>query len=102
MKMKVETRKVLYHTLDCYELAKAVNEFYKPTSEWDFISDHEANNDSDYSFDVDGKIDDYDKERLERFKKDSNSEGWMTQIFLDDLCKQELIPKGAYLIKVCW
>jgi len=75
MKIEMETKKVLYHTLDYHEWGRVVNEFYKPTTKWDFVSDHEANNDSDYSFDVDGKIEDYEDKQLEKFKNGSNSGG---------------------------
>jgi len=102
MKIEMETKKVLYHTLDSFEWDRVVNEFYKPTSKWDFVSNHEANNDSDYSFDVDGKIGDYEEEELEKFKKGDNNGNRMTQTLLDDLCRQGLISKGVYLIEVCW
>ena len=102
MEIKMETKEVLYHTIDCYEWERVVNEFYKPTPKWDFVSNHEANNDSDYSFDVDGKIEDYEEKELEKFKANSNRTGWITQTLLDDLCRQGLIPKGVYLIQVCW
>ena len=102
MKIEMETKKVLYHTLSYHEWGRVVNEFYKPTSKWDFVSDHEAYNDSDYSFDVDGKIEDYEEKELEAFKRGSSNVDRMTQILLDDLCRQGLISKGVYLIEVCW
>ncbi len=102
MKIEMKIEEVLYHKVDFYELDRVINEFYKPNEEWDFVSDNEANNDSSYVFNVNGKFDDYEEKRLEKFKKDSISTSWMTRTLLDDLCRQGLIPIGPYLVKVCW
>ena len=102
MKIEMKTKEVSYHTVNHFEWERVVNEFYKPTPEWDFVSDHEANNDSDYSFNVDGKVDDRDEKRLEAFRKDSLSQSFMTRMLLNDLCKKGLIPEGVYLIRVSW
>ena len=96
------TEIVQYHELDCGEWNRVVNEYYKPISEWDFIDDHEADNDSNYSFNVYGEIDELGEEQLIKFRKDSNSQGWMTQTLLDDLCQKGIIGKGRYSIKVRW
>jgi len=101
MKIKMKTDTVQYHIIEYGEWERVVNEFYKPTPEWDFVSDHEANNDSNYSFHVTGEIDEYEKDRILNFIKDSNFEGWMTQVLLDDLCCKGIINKGEYLINVC-
>lgn len=100
--IKMEMEEVLYYRVDYYEWERVVNEFYKPTPKWRFVLDHEANNDSYYAFNIIGKVNDYDKKELEEFKEDSGNKNWMTNILLNDLCRLGLIPKGNYLIEVCW
>jgi len=102
MEIKMKTKEVSYHTVSHFEWDRVVNEFYKPTPEWDFVSDEEANNDSSYTFNVDGEVNEYEERKLEKFKKDSLSQSRMTHTLLADLCRKGLIPKGVYLIKVSW
>ena len=102
MKIEMKIEEVIYHTVDYFELERVINEFYKPTSEWDFVSDEEANNDSSYTFNVHGEVDEYEERKLEKFKKDSLSQSRMTHTLLADLCRKGLIPKGMYLVEVSW
>ena len=101
MDIKMNTRKVTYNTIDYAEWERVVAEIYSAKG-WSFVADHEGNNDSNYSFDVNGKMDDWDEGHLKEFKKDCNKGGWVTQVLLDDLCRNGIINPGVYLIEVCW
>ncbi len=70
--------------------------------QFEFVAVEEASNDSSYTFHIDGKLDEWGlagmKEILE--KKDFGS--FTTRRILDYLASKDLIPKGNYLINVCW
>lgn len=94
---------VTYIEVDYYEFEKFVSEQYGFESrDWSFVADQECENDCNISFTVDGKLDEYDEEELERFKTNPDTTGNIANALLNDFARKGLIDKGQYLINVCW
>ena len=96
--LKVKT--VTYYQLEWTELERFIKSVYGQT--YDFVSDMEANNDSEHTFSVKQRaFSEWDAKDLEQFKT-TGKIGYRAHLLLDDLCNQGLIPEGEYLITVCW
>ena len=100
MKINMITKTI--YEIEYQEIDRIINEYYKPTSKFQFLADSESANDTSHRFRADGDVNAYDQEELEEFKKNNRGKLFMTQILLNDLCSKGEIPKGNYLIMVCW
>lgn len=78
---------------------------------YEFCADHEANNDSKYSFTAGYEWSDNDYaerslretiKRVEKWVKDPKSENYMTNDIFEYLLYKGAIQKGTYYIKVSW
>lgn len=103
----LKTKTVTLHRVDYHELERYVNEFYGIEKDslkrgWSFVADMECGNDTSITFGVDGKIDKWEEQELQKFKTDHRKTGWVTGALLNDLCREGLIVQGEYLIDVCW
>lgn len=100
---RLSVRKKEYYVVDHSDLGKFINEYYsfKGDSEYDFVSDEEANNDNSYEFVADGEVGEYDETELEAVLN-GERHSFMTGTFLNDLARKNVISKGNYLITVCW
>ena len=98
LKMKIQTT----HVVDSRDLKSFVDEIYG--GYYDFDSDVEARNDSSHTFKVDGVIDDEDKADVIREIKTSGDlyPDYCSNVLLNCLAMDGHIPKGNYVIKVCW
>lgn len=88
-------KKITYIEMDYHEFDELVKEKYGIETE--FVANQEANNDSEYSFNVDGKLSDYQREDWEE-KNFQYGNG----LLLNKLCEDGHIEPGKYLITVCW
>lgn len=102
--MKLEMEKEEYYVVDYDDLNKFINEYYSlsGTTEYDIVDDYEADNDSIHTFIVNGELDEGEEEDLKGVLEDDRIYCWMTDTFLNDLARKNVIPKGNYLIEVCW
>jgi hypothetical protein len=68
---------------------------------YDFVADQECGNDCSITFNVDGKIDEWNEKRLQKF---NNGEIVMniTRVLLNDMYRRGKIVAGEYLVKVAW
>lgn len=69
--------------------------------EYEFVPVEECGNDSDHSFDVDGKLDKWGLETLEKWKN-GQFVHYSNGIVLNKLCADGHIEKGEYIVKVSW
>ena len=100
MELKHETIQEV-HCVDYGDFDEFINRIYN-VKDYSIITNEELNNDSHKLFHVvKEKLEDWDKETLERFIKGEDP-SWVTQILLQDLCNRDLIEPGRYLIEVCW
>lgn len=68
---------------------------------YESIPMEEWSNYSNYSFDVDGKVDSYGERELAKFIE--TGRGFMiTRVLLNDLARKGIIETGEYLISVSW
>ncbi len=118
MNYSITPKTVTTHQLDSSSFEQYVNQYYDVTK-FEFIVDHLANNDSQYSFDgIDGSENE-EKSKLhheKRYKSIAkfNYESWkdfykrngvtsgMSPLLLNDMCHRGLLPAGNYVITVSW
>lgn len=88
-----------YYKTDYKEFETLVKEVYNV--DFEFTVDHEANNDTEHEFNIDGYVDNYEKEQIQSF---INGERvyCISRTLLNDLCAKDYIPDGRYLITVSW
>ncbi len=70
--------------------------------EFEFVAVEEASNDSSYTFHVTGEQDKWDEEEMKEILEKKDFGSFTTRRILDYLASKDLIPKGNYLINVCW
>jgi len=70
--------------------------------EFEFVAVEEAANDSSYTFNVTGKMGEWDEKEMKELMEKKGFGSFTTRIILDYLASKDLIPKGTYLINVCW
>ena len=66
------------------------------------VASEEWNNDEEHSFEIDGALDTWDEEALTKFKETGHAGYGITGLLLNDMARQGLIEKGAYLVSICW
>lgn len=88
-------------TVEYGDLEEFITKVYG-LKEWSFVADQECGNDSQHSFDVDGKVEEYDLEEIKEFQEKKVQSQFLTPVLLNDCCAKGLIEKGEYLIRVCW
>jgi hypothetical protein len=117
LKMKEETFiTVEYSDLDAFitkhfffAREKGLMDKYSPEpedgvylKEFEFVAVEEAANDSSYTFSVTGKQDKWDEEEMKEILERKDFGSFTTRRILNYLASKDLIPKGNYLINVCW
>ena len=96
----MKVKKVEFFVVDYGDFESFVKEIYG--KDFCFVSQEEANNDSEYEFDVDGDVDKWSGEQVEKFKAGDIGTYGLPRALLNDMCKNGHIEPGAYLVKVCW
>jgi hypothetical protein len=99
MQLKI-TPKCVYE-VDYSDLEVLVNELFG--TDWSFVINEEARNDSNHTFNV-IKNSELGSNEYDRFDfKDFLTENIIsTRLLLNVLCNQDLIEEGDYLITVSW
>jgi hypothetical protein len=82
------------------DLEDFVNQFYK-IKDYSFTEKEQCGNDTMHDFKIDGKLDRYGKEALEKLKSGSD-QGVSNQDILQCLCFEGHIKPGTYIVRVCW
>lgn len=82
------------------DLENFVSQVYK-TKDYSFTATAECGNDTTHRFKIDGKLDSYGKEALEKLKS-GNDRGVSNQDILECLCFEGHIKPGTYIVRVCW
>lgn len=97
LKMKQAT----YNEVNYEDLERLVHEVYDQPG-YSLVADIESGNDFSYTFSVcKEEIDNYDLEKLQLFR-DTGLHHSLIWTLLADLCNQEIIPEGNYLISISW
>lgn len=92
--------KIEAYDLEYNELNDLIEEIYG--KKFDFLGDRESGNDITHRFDVEKKeLDEYEIEQLNDWKI-RGTYNWVTDIVLMDMCNNDHIPPGIYLVNVCW
>lgn len=78
-----------------------IQTYYK-NKDYSFIEDQEMSNDSDKEFSIKKeKLNKYDEKELQIFENGECS-CFITSLLLRDLCNNNIIPEGNYLVSVSW
>lgn len=98
------TPKTVYE-VDYQDLERYIEECYGFTAgrvELPVIE--EWGNYADHTFFVEkGEIEkSWEMEKLEKFKRNPSSTNFILRTILKDLCNQDKLPQGDYLVKVFW
>lgn len=88
-----------YYKTDYTEFEALVNQVYGV--EFEFPMDQEASNDTEHQFNIDGRLNKYDQEKIQSFIN-GESVYFISRTLLNDLCAKNYIPAGRYLITVSW
>ena len=90
-----------YIEVDYNDLQDLIQKHYhKPN--YGIVPYQEWNNNSDYPIEVKKQeMSKYDLEDLEQFKSDKQLH-WKIYVIMNDLCNNNIIDEGNYLISVCW
>lgn len=88
--------------VDYQELNSFISDHYDQP--FDFVADQECYNDTAHNVTVkkDQNKSEYNKNQLAAFKAGEPTTSYMAGTLMDDLCDQDLIPAGGYLISVYW
>ena len=70
--------------------------------EFEFVAIEEANNDSSYTYNVNGELYDWDKTEMAEMLEKKEFDCFSTRRILDWLASKDVIAKGTYLVKVSW
>jgi hypothetical protein len=98
-KLKATTLKKIYQ-VDYRELECFVSEVYGIT-DYNFVAVEEGQNDSTYSFIVDGKTDEWDMGTVDEIRK-GYIPMYSNGVLLNILCADGHLKPGNYSITVCW
>lgn len=101
MKSKLKTEKVTYLEVKYGDLEEFIQEVYN-RPDYDILGAQEWGNDSSYDFRIDGIVKDYDESFLEEFKTGKHSGDYRLYNIMNDMCRNEIIKPGNYLVQVCW
>lgn len=80
------------------DLEKFVEDIYK-VKNYSFPAVQDCGNDTDHAFEVDGVLDGYQLEEINDVK---SGEHYNNYLLLNLLAHENHIPKGYYIISVCW
>lgn len=97
-KLKCERETIL--STEYHELERFIKEC--TGHDINVVAMEEWGNDSQHRFHVDGKLNDYDREQWENFKKTGSEESFCLRYILDGLCSEGKLEKATYLVTVCW
>lgn len=96
--LRCETETV--HKVDVNDLETFIQAVTGHT--YECVPNEEWGNDSQHRFNVDGKMQDYQKEDWESFKKTGKEESFNLRCILEGLVADGHLAAGTYLITVCW
>jgi len=101
-KEELRVHKVTYYTVSHFDLESFINYQFKLDNRFEFALDQMCRNDSVIVIVVNGKIDAYDKDRLNDLEESMGDECYMAEAFMNKLAQDGKISKGKYLIEVSW
>lgn len=93
--------KECYITVDYHELDNLINNEFSPPLKYGVAVDEETGNDTSLTYNVDGIVQDYDKNEITKFKETGRGM-YLTRSLLNYLAAEGKIEKGQYLIKISW
>lgn len=119
--MKLKTKETTYIEVDAFELDTFITNHFKFTrektfmdkyspepedglylKEFEYVAVEEARNDSSYTHHVDGEMKPYDLADMKKIIDKQDFGNFNANVILNYLAALGDIPKGVYLVKVCW
>lgn len=93
--MTLTTKKYEVIEVDQYDVDALIQEHFG--HEFSISADQELNRDGVKKFVIDGKVGEYERSKIERFKADGSG-SWLAGALLNQLAADGLIENGTYLI----
>ncbi len=119
--MELKTREVTHIEVDSFELdtfitnhfkfprEKTFMDKYSPEPEggvyyeaFEYVVVEEGRNDSSYTHLVNGEMSSFDLADIERIKERQDFGNFNANVIMNYLASIGELPKGSYLVKVCW
>ncbi len=119
--MKLKTREETYIEVDSFDLDRFITKLFAFPREKTFMDDHspepeggiylkefeyvaveEARNDSSYTHLVNGELTSWDLADIKKIKEKKDFGCFNANVILNYLASIGELPKGTYLVKVCW
>jgi hypothetical protein len=110
--MKLKKKMIHGWEIDYHDWDEFVNDYFgfepdvRPhgSKEWPYevVADIEANNDSIYEFNPNGKISKSSLKSVEKWMKDPKSDGFVTHDIFDYIVSKGDLSEGTYYINVSW
>lgn len=99
--LKMETK--TYHKVEYYDLEEYIQVVVG--QEYEILPNEECSNDTSKNYSITGFESDYDKKfklpDWEKFKQTGEG-GYLLNTILNGLAEDGHIPKGEYIINICW
>lgn len=92
---------VTIYQVDYFELERFAKEIYG-LDDYSFVATEECGNDSEHRFRVNGKVDSWDADNEVAILNTTDVPCYANGLLLNMLCRDGHIPKGEYLVIVCW
>ena len=94
MKYNFESKTAFF--VESHEIEKILQDEFG-FDEYSIVAAEELGNYMSLEYNLDGKLDDYDEKHLAEKRNQ-----WTTRIYLNDLVRRDIMPKGTYVIDCSW
>jgi hypothetical protein len=96
----LEITKETINSIDYGDLEEFIKQVYN-IKDYSFVLIQECGNDSSHEFTADGEIDEFDLEDAAKIRS-GEIDLYQNSLLLNCLVADGYIPKGDYVIRVCW
>ena len=98
LQLKMTTK--VTHFVEYDDFDRFVTQIYN-FSDYEFVTYAEANNDSSYTFEPTGKIEDYNEKEADKIRS-GKIRIFQNHLLFDCLVADGYLDPGTYVINVCW
>jgi hypothetical protein len=95
---QIFSSKAVWH-VDIFNLNDFIAEKYNLSN---FEGNLEASNDTSHEMTIDGELDQFHGDDIEKILKNGNVEIWGLSTVLNDMCNKGWILPGNYIVRVSW
>lgn len=98
----LKLKKSMVFEVDYYDLDTFINDYYGTGDRYEIVADDELMNDISKKFNIRKReLGQYDMNKIAAFKNGGRG-SYMTHTLLTDLCNNDVIEPGTYLVNISW